>query len=94
MVSHTIVLTYDGLLTRSSSRRSRRAIRKNFDATVNVHTRVGKTFTLLIETGIIYTFSCVCILQHDLVKIKLTSKQFVGHRACVYDHTSKSRNVG
>ncbi|KIK60229.1 hypothetical protein GYMLUDRAFT_244657 [Collybiopsis luxurians FD-317 M1] len=51
--------------------RSRRAIRKNFDATVNVHTRVGKTFTLLIETGIIYTFSCVIVLVFTIIPLKV-----------------------
>ncbi|KIK60227.1 hypothetical protein GYMLUDRAFT_226282 [Collybiopsis luxurians FD-317 M1] len=51
--------------------RSRSEIRDDLDATANIHARVRKTFALLIETGIIYTLSCLIVLIFIVIPLKV-----------------------
>ncbi|KAJ3993200.1 hypothetical protein F5050DRAFT_1714681 [Lentinula boryana] len=50
--------------------KSRVEIRNDLDATVDKHLRVGKIFALLIETGIIYSLSCLTVLISTLIPLK------------------------
>ncbi|KAH7874893.1 uncharacterized protein C8R40DRAFT_1171008 [Lentinula edodes] len=43
--------------------RSRTEIRNNLDSVVDRHSRAGKIFALLVETGVIYSLSCVRYLR-------------------------------
>ncbi|KAJ3877246.1 hypothetical protein F5051DRAFT_440731 [Lentinula edodes] len=43
--------------------RSRTEIRNNLDSAVDRHSRAGKIFGLLVETGVIYSLSCVRYLR-------------------------------
>ncbi|KAJ4478420.1 hypothetical protein J3R30DRAFT_2898232 [Lentinula aciculospora] len=45
-------------------------IRDDLDATVDRHSRAGKIFALLIETGIIYSLSCLTVLVSTLIPLK------------------------
>ncbi|KAJ3885899.1 hypothetical protein GG344DRAFT_82240 [Lentinula edodes] len=50
--------------------RSRTEIRNDLDATIDRHSRVGKIFALLIETGVIYSLSCVRLPCSTFVHLK------------------------
>ncbi|KIK62789.1 hypothetical protein GYMLUDRAFT_84249 [Collybiopsis luxurians FD-317 M1] len=51
--------------------RNRDEIRDDLDATADIRSRVGKTFALLIETGVLYTLSCPTLLIAMVIPLKV-----------------------
>ncbi|KAJ4482911.1 hypothetical protein C8J55DRAFT_510965 [Lentinula edodes] len=50
--------------------RSRTEIRNNLDSAVDRHSRAGKIFALLVETGVIYSLSCLTVFVSSLIPLK------------------------
>ncbi|KAJ3768976.1 hypothetical protein FB446DRAFT_749707 [Lentinula raphanica] len=50
--------------------RSRVEIRNSLENAVDRHSRAGKIFALLIETGVIYSLSCLTVLISTLIPLK------------------------
>ncbi|KAJ4468038.1 hypothetical protein C8R41DRAFT_930758 [Lentinula lateritia] len=55
---------------RSRYGRSRTEIRNNLDTAVDGRSRAGKNFVLLIETGALYSVSCLTVLMSSLIPLK------------------------
>ncbi|KAJ3926606.1 MAG: hypothetical protein NXY57DRAFT_905376, partial [Lentinula lateritia] len=45
-------------------------IRNNLDSAVDRYSRAGKIFALLVETGVIYSLSCLTVLVFTFVRLK------------------------
>ncbi|KAJ3848539.1 hypothetical protein EV368DRAFT_68192 [Lentinula lateritia] len=50
--------------------RSRTEIRNNLDSAVDRHSRAGKIFALLVETGVVYSLSCLTVFVSSLIPLK------------------------
>ncbi|KIK60228.1 hypothetical protein GYMLUDRAFT_615342 [Collybiopsis luxurians FD-317 M1] len=50
--------------------RCRDEIQENMDAATGTNARIGKTFALLIETGVLYTLSCIMVLIFTVIPLK------------------------
>ncbi|KAJ3848540.1 hypothetical protein EV368DRAFT_49114, partial [Lentinula lateritia] len=51
--------------------RNRTEIQDKLDSTVDRRSKAGKIFALLIETGIIYSLSCLTVLMSTLIPLKV-----------------------